>query len=218
MDKLKQEENFHSSPLSSSSLTGIVLAGGLSSRFGSCKSKLEVARTSLLKKNYLLLKKYCQSVYISCREGMGIENFPCIHDTFICYAPLSGIYSALEYSKTSILVLSCDLPFIHDERIQELIQEREKALLLNKNLLMTTFRQEGTSYIESLVAIYEHNARTRMKKALDEGFYTLHKIIPEHTRHHIITSDSKAFFNINYPQDLAKAEEIYSNTPNYLFS
>ncbi len=196
-------------------INGILLAGGLSSRFGTCKSELRLHDKSILKKTFELLQKFCPQVYISCREEKKIEGYPCIYDNFICYAPMAGIYSALEFLKSPLIVLSCDLPFMDEKIIKKLIDERNKALESNKNLHMTSYRKEGTQFIESLVAIYEYESKNIFKKALEEGKFSLNKAIREENRHAIDYNEeeARAFFNINYPKDLEEAKKIFQVLP-----
>ncbi len=194
--------------LKEATINGIILAGGLSSRFGMCKSLIELDKQSLLKITFELLSEYCKKVLVSCREEKKIADYPCLYDNEVCYAPISGIYTALEYFQTPVIVLSCDLPFMDRETIQKLIDARNTAVQEQENLLMTTFRHEGTDFIEALVSIYEVSAMPLLRKALDEKKYALWKVIPEENRKHITTSHIVPFFNINYQQDLEKAKEI----------
>lgn len=192
-----------------SALNGIILAGGLSSRFGSCKSRLSIDGKSILENTYTLLMKYCSSVAISCHEDRKIEGYPCIYDIKPCYAPIIGIYSALIHFKSPILVLSCDLPFIDENAIQRLIITRNKVIQIHKQLFMTTYYIDKSKSIEPLIAIYEYESLKLLEKALEEEKYTLHKVISEENQYHIITDEKKAFFNINFPEDLQRAKELY---------
>lgn len=189
-------------------LNGIILAGGLSSRFGSCKTKLKLNKQSILASSFDLLKLFCKDVSLSCHEDKKISHYPCIYDQYPCRAPINGIYSSLLHYKSPILVLSCDLPFINALTLEKLIDARNKAYVSNNNLHMTTFMQNKTLLIEPLVAIYEYRALSLLKTALEQEKYALSKIIPVEFREHIITEDTKPFFNINYQADLQKAKEI----------
>ncbi len=193
-------------------INGVILAGGLSSRFGSCKSKLEIEKKSILQNTYELASKFCDNVAVSCRQEKKIAGYPLIYDQFTCYAPISGIYSALEHYKSPVLVLSCDLPFIDEITISRLIEERNKAVKENSNVLMTTYKKEGTNFIEALVAIYEYEARHKIRSSLEKELYSLFRVIPDENRHHIITSNFKVFFNINYQEDLNIAKELFNTS------
>ncbi len=194
----------------SKEINGIILAGGLSTRYGSCKSLLELDKKSILKNTFELLSQHCNKVYISCREEKKIEGYPCIYDDYIVYAPMAGIYSALKFFKSPLLVLSCDLPFIDNNTLETLIFERNKVMQTKPELCMTTYQKEGTNFIESLVAIYEYRAKNKLKEALENEHYSLNRAISEEFRHHIPYSSSidDKFFNINYPQDMKNAEKL----------
>ncbi len=202
-------------------IIGVILAGGLSSRFGSCKSKLCLHKQSILENTHALLSSHCNEVYISCREEQKIHGYPCIYDNSLdfhkestsraFYAPIMGIYSALKRFKAPVLVLSCDMPFMDSATIAKLITERNAVISRQKNLLMTTFRKGGTPYIEALVAIYEVEAMPFLQNCIEQEKLSLSKCIAEENRHHIITYAEKPFFNINYPQDLIQAEALLTD-------
>ncbi len=189
-------------------LNGIVLAGGLSSRFGSCKTKLHLNNQSVLKTIFELLSRHCNQVLVSCKEEKQVLNYPCIFDKYLCNAPISGICSSLEYFNSPVLVLSCDLPFIDDQTIRILIEARNKAVLTQGNLQMTTFKIKNTNFIEALVAIYETKAILALENAIQNQSYSLTKAILEKNRHHILIDKIGPFFNINYNEDLQEAKRL----------
>ncbi len=187
-------------------VNGIILAGGLSTRFSSCKSKIKIKEESLLERNYNLLQKYCDKVLVSCKENTMISPYPCLYDNAKKHAPIFGIYAALEHYKSAVMVISCDLPFISEKELSVLLEARNKAYL-NENTYMTTFRKIGTDYIEALVAIYEYRCKDLLKNSIDNDFYALWRIIPEKLRNEIPSSNEEPFFNINYQDDLAYVEK-----------
>ncbi len=187
---------------------GIILAGGKSKRFGSCKTNLMLGKENLLQKNFNLLERHCSSVAVSTRQGKNIENYPCIFDKLECDAPINGIYSALKFFKAPVLVLPCDAPFINDELLSLLIAQRNKAKQENKELLMTTFQKKGTELVEALIAIYEYESLNFLESAIEEKRYSLFRVIEKERRHQIILDNETPLFNINYPQDLETAQKI----------
>ncbi len=188
-------------------INGVILAGGLSSRFGSCKTKLRVYEIDVLRQNYDLLLKYCDKVVVSCKADSDISDYPCIYDDSPIHAPIFGICSALEYFKSAVLVLSCDLPFMNDSTIKKLIEQRN-IIVKNDKKNMTTFCNSDNQFIESLVAIYEYKSIGILMQAIENKEYSLHKIFSKKLRHDIIKDMEKPFFNINYKQDLERAKEL----------
>ncbi len=196
-------------------LNGIILAGGASRRFGTCKSKMRFNNKSVLEQTYSLIDKYCQKVFVSCREeSKKVEGYDCLYDLYQVYAPIAGIYSALVHFNTPVMVLSCDLAFIDKATIEELIDERNRAIQSNPLLFMTCFevhnkkKSEQGKSLEPLVAIYEPAAIELLKTCLDNEIYTLHRAIPTHGRHVIYTENTRPFFNINTVEELEEAENL----------
>ncbi len=194
-------------------LNGIVLAGGASSRFGSSKSKMQFNNKSVLDESKKLLDKFCEKVLVSCREEQNIEAYECLYDLYTTFAPISGIYTALMHFKSPVIVLSCDLAFIDEATINELIKERNIAKENNKDLYMTCFevyskkKNQGKS-LEPLVGIYEYEACALLKEALDKELYSLYRTIPNEHRRAIFTENNKPFFNINTLEDKEEAESM----------
>ncbi len=193
-------------------LNAVILAGGLSTRFGSCKTKLYFNEESVLEKTFNLLSLYCDNVRVATKKNREITEevgkYPLIYDISAYNAPITGIYSALEYYNSPTLVLPCDLPLINKDIIEKLIEERNRAIEKNSDLCMTTFQQKDSIFIEALIAIYEVKALQKLEKALQQRQYSLFKIIPEELRHHIIIESVDIFYNINHPQDIEIAQEL----------
>jgi len=215
----KNDDNVHS-PTMNSTLLGIVMAGGRSSRMGEQKPTLKVYgqdNPDMLERTSALLQKYLAQVWVSCRTKQLATKLPCVYDQVEDLGPVGGLYSSLSAIQDSvwqgILVLSCDLPFMNEDIICRLIQAREKALAANANLLMTVYRQEKIGYIESLVAIYEKPALDLFARAIKEDKRHVHQVIPVEFRHEVVYGEEESlpFFNINYPADLVKAHKLIKN-------
>ncbi len=88
---------------------GLVLAGGLSTRMGRDKSKLDWQGDSLLQYSYnRLASSYCQTVYISNNKGTGI----C--DRFSQCGPLAGIDAVLQQLDCNgwLTIVPVDMPLL----------------------------------------------------------------------------------------------------------
>ena len=198
-DRLK---GFGSGP---GTLTGVVLAGGLSSRMGHDKASIRPAHDKpedLLSRAAALLANCCDNVLVVGREHPVYHS--CL-DQVPGNGPVGGITTALDTSGTACLVLSCDLPFISAKELNALIAQRESR---TEAMLSTAYRQIDTGYIEALVAIYEYQSLPYFQRCLTEKKLKVSRIVPQERQQFLDyrAEDSLPFFNINYPADLAVAK------------
>lgn len=106
-------------------ITGIILAGGKSTRMGSDKGFMEIDGTSFMSRIVNVLNPFVKEIIIVSDnpdyDSFGLKR---VEDIIKNSGPLAGLYSGLEHSKTEDnLVLSCDVPLINHEVISKLIQE-----------------------------------------------------------------------------------------------
>ncbi|MCG8529524.1 MAG: molybdenum cofactor guanylyltransferase [Desulfovibrionales bacterium] len=195
----------------SANITGIVLAGGLSSRMGHDKTRIHLhgeSEPDLLVYTCKLLEKICPEVWISSRDVKPhAKGYLWVKDEIEGMGPIGGIVSALRAAQGPVLVLSCDLPFMDIERLNTLLEFRKTR---PENTLQTTFIQEETGFIEALVSIYEFESLPLFERAIEHGIYKLSRVIPNEKRHTLAYTqeDSLPFFNVNYPADLEMARRI----------
>ena len=105
-------------------ITGIILAGGKSTRMGSDKGFIEIDGTSFMSRIINVLAPFVKEIIIV-SDNPDYDSFGSkrVEDIFKNSGPLAGLYTGLEHSKTEDnLVLSCDVPLINHEVISELIQ------------------------------------------------------------------------------------------------
>lgn len=104
-------------------ITGVVLAGGKSSRFGSNKALSRFRNESFLQHIAELARPYTKEVVIAGfydeYQEMGM---PVLKDRLPGIGALGGIYTALTYSSTPwILVMTCDMPLLTKEVIMHMM-------------------------------------------------------------------------------------------------
>ena len=105
------------------SISGYVLAGGKSSRFGSNKALALLAGKPMIEYSLDLLRQYSQYIYISgVKDEYKFLNIAMIEDLVNEKGPISGIYSCLKKATTQYnLILSCDMPFVSKQMIEYLL-------------------------------------------------------------------------------------------------
>jgi molybdopterin-guanine dinucleotide biosynthesis protein A len=107
-------------------LTGIILAGGSSRRFGSNKALMPWGRGNLIERVIDILKPLCPDILVMVKNPgdfrfLRTRGFPVLKDMMKKTYPLGGIYSGLSHVKTdSAFVCGCDMPYIQPDLIEAL--------------------------------------------------------------------------------------------------
>lgn len=193
---------------------GLVLAGGKSTRLGTDKVCLWYSGKIMLMRMLDLAGHFCGEVYVSGRNPEEFEiNAPWLADDIPGIGPMGGILTCLRRLNAPLLVLACDLPLLDIATVHTLVRAHAKAPAAT---VMTTFRQQETGYIESLVSIYTPAAIPLFEDSISRQSYKLTRAIPEHLRHHVPYSRENAgvFFNINFPADLAMLRQVERTQDN----
>ncbi len=187
---------------------GVVLAGGKSSRLGRDKARILFGGKDLLARTADVLRSVADEVWVIGRDPAdhGLD-LPWRLDDIPGKGPAGGIITALRALRRPCLVLSCDLPFLEPGHLLPLLEARSACA---EPVIMTTWGQLETQYIEALVAIYEPEALPVLEAAVARGEHKLSRIIPRERRCHVPYSQEQAlpFFNINYPADLALMRKL----------
>jgi molybdenum cofactor guanylyltransferase len=152
-------------------ITGIVLAGGKSSRMGTNKSLLVWKGKTLVEHAIDSLKPFCSKVVISSSKQLydftGCETWP---DLIPQQAPMIGIYSSLKHTDTEInLILSCDMPLVSIDLL--------KYLLDNSNGYKITIPVNENDMLEPLCGIYSRTILPEMEKHILRKNFRLHEFI-----------------------------------------
>ena len=105
-------------------ITGIILAGGCSTRMGTDKSLLRLGNGTVIEKVRDLMTEIFENVLLSTNNleqhrFLGLEMVPDLYEN---RGPVSGIHASLISSRThKNFFLSCDLPLISREIIRYII-------------------------------------------------------------------------------------------------
>jgi molybdopterin-guanine dinucleotide biosynthesis protein A len=178
-------------------VTGIVLAGGRSSRMGENKSLMQLNGKRMIEFSIDALRPLCSEVIISSNylvyDFTGCEVWP---DELKDQAPMVGIYSCLKKSRTDLnIILTCDMPMIQTELL--------KYLLENSTGTDITVPVHENGMIEPLCGIYRKSAGIVLSKCIEEGNYSMNNCIRK-ASYRLVSIDnglpvftSNLFLNIN---------------------
>ncbi len=141
--------------------TGVVLAGGKSSRMGSDKALIEIDGRSLLDRALDKLDPHVNELLVIGEpEKYGVVGPFVVADEWLGKGPLGGLSTAMRYaSNDRLLVIACDLPGLND-RLFELL----KSQLGNATEAVVP-KHEGL--IEPLAAVYHRNAQPAFRRCVE---------------------------------------------------
>ena len=185
-------------------LTGIILAGGKSSRFnGELKSFIKINGVAIIDTQMKLFKNLFDEVIIVTSDSVPYLKYNAIivNDIIKNKGPLGGIYTALYYMKSdSCFVAACDMPFLNENLIRYMMEN------VGRDWIYTIKRDDR---FEPLHTIYNKRCIKTVKEMLLSDnlkvsplFSELKaKVAPiEEVRR--IDPDLKSLKNINTKEDL----------------
>ncbi len=196
--------------VNNSSLYGLVLAGGKSSRMGTDKGSMEWHGR---KQRYViadLLKRFTEKVFISCRADQSVEivqdGYEVIEDAYDGYGPYGALLSAFKFKNdVAWFVLACDLPLMNSATIQHLVDQRDSTKVA------TTYKSPHDHLPEPLITIWEPRSHQILLSRLAEGKTCPRKALLNSNIKIIESVDSYALFNANTPEDINQVKQIIEN-------
>ena len=189
-------------------ITGFILAGGLAKRFGGGKCAAKLNGKPLITWVYEALSPFCAEIWLSWRtppyEGPKLPFSKIIFDERPGAGPAAALNYALKKKRQGyLLALPCDQPLVKSKLLKNLIK------MAQKEPLWETIVFEDEKRLLPFPGLYSRPV------PLEEG--TLKEVIQK-TKSLIIPKkiwrgwdkEGLSFFNINYREDLKKAEGLIS--------
>ena len=185
-------------------LYGLILAGGSSSRMRQDKAALQYGGVTQLDRAFELASRHVSKVFVSVRASQITEparaQKPMIVDSVGGEGPIVGIRSAFAaYPNAGWLVLACDLPFLSDAALSQLLRERDATALA------TAYRSVHDGLPEPLCAIWEPAAAAALAAFDSGGGSCPRKFLIRHAASLLEPEDMRALDNVNTPEEYAHA-------------
>lgn len=182
--------------------TGIVLAGGKSSRMGTDKSLIDFNGKKMIEYALSVLTPISDELIISSNsDDHSIFNYKIVADMFSDCGPIGGIHAALHESKTEKnFVLSCDMPHINTSLFQYL----EKFPITYDAVIPVW----GIDKIQPLAGIFYKSIMPLLEENIEKGNYKMRDLLLKANTCYVPIDDKLPFYypdifkNINSPEDL----------------
>ena len=186
---------------------GLVLAGGSSARMKRDKATLLYQGKSQLDRSVELAARHVSRVFVSVRASQKSDparaRYPLIVDSIPGQGPIVGIRSALAaHPGAAWLVVACDLPFLSDGALSQLLAGRDPAASA------TAYSSVHDGLPEPLCAIWEPKAAAEIDAFLAKGKDCPRKFLRNHAVRLLEPRDRRALDNVNTPEEYDRASEL----------
>jgi molybdopterin-guanine dinucleotide biosynthesis protein A len=183
--------------------TGIILAGGKSSRMGSDKGLVSFNGSPLVTYSIKLLSHFCKEILISANNDAYQQfGFPVIKDEYPDKGPAGGLYSGLKAATNDwSIVVSCDVPFLSEELISYLITG------MNNEVGVVPFYENKA---EPLIALYHKSFQNILASNIQANHLKMQSIIRSSAIKllevkPVLSRFPEIFTNINFQEDVLNA-------------
>jgi len=181
--------------------SGIVLAGGKSSRMGTDKTKLQWNHMSMLEWQVEKLRSAGAAEILLCgKTDKMIPNTRCVPDILPDRGPLGGVYSGLQAAKHPIaMVISADVPLLPISTIHKLLHAHHSDA--------TLLEHDGN--IEPLIGIYNSSLVPIIFSLIHEQSASVRSLLAHCCWTTVeYTGDPFLLWNCNTPSDYQKALQL----------
>jgi molybdopterin-guanine dinucleotide biosynthesis protein A len=198
--------------LSETLITGIILAGGRSSRMGKNKALLPLPgnqTVTFVEHLASLLAPCCADVLVVARDqahaaGYILPGVRVVYDKMPGYGPLIGLYSGLgEIHTQQALVVAVDMPFVHPPLLSFLISQ---AQALPQDALLVPL---VNNVPQVLLAVYPRSVLPLIEDRIKQGRRDPRGLLETAPVHYIeeaqlrrVDPQFRSFININTPGEL----------------
>ncbi|GFE61791.1 formate dehydrogenase accessory sulfurtransferase FdhD [Geobacter sp. AOG2] len=183
-------------------VTGVILAGGQSSRMRSNKALLPYKGGRFIEAIYRQLTELFDEVILVTNTPDEYAFLPCrkVPDLYPGMGALAGLHAGLHHSATPhIFAVACDMPYLNSALIRRLAALRDRADVIIP---------EGEGGLEPLHALYGKGCQDEMERSLKGGSRRIVSFFP-HARVSVFSRDEvmafdpslDSFRNINTPAD-----------------
>ncbi len=171
-------------------LTGVLLVGGASARFGSPKALARFAGETLAERAWRVLGEACDETIAVGKTADALElPFPVVDDGTDVRASLAGIVAGLRAASHDVaIVLPVDVPLVSADVLRALAAACRDAAVTQTGPLPAAFGRSALPLLEAQLAAGELRLRDALAQ-LDTA---------------VVQVDASLLANVNTPADLAR--------------
>ena len=189
-------------------VTGGILAGGHSSRFGSNKALFSPDGETLISRAARLLHPLCRQVLVSASHANAVAyaflDLDIVEDLHSDCGPLGGLEAMLNRCTTPwLLVLTCDMPYIDSGALHKMIRHAQALDALEPTVLplALAWQQTADRSISPFPLLIERRALPRLRSQMRQEHYGVKAFLRTVNTYYIKTDSAQLLSNINRPED-----------------
>ena len=188
-------------------ISGVILVGGKSSRYGRNKALVELDGISLIERVITVLKGLFENIVLITNSPDVYARFhlPMEQDIIKGLGPLGGIYTALQTISTEYgFFVPCDMPFLNSRLITHMISQRDEHDVVTPKI--------GWK-IETLYTLYRKTCLPEVERLIRNDQYQIIRFFDRVSVRYVDENEVRrfdpslrSFFNVNRPEDLNKED------------
>ena len=189
----------------SKGVSGVILAGGKSTRYGKNKALVEINGVPLIERVIQTIRPLFQDLILitNTPETYAHLGFPMYADIIKGLGPIGGIYTGLSVlSGDAGFFVACDMPRLNRDLIAHMVMERGRFDVVVPRI---------SGMMEALHAIYGKGCLPFVKKLIEVQEYQTIRIFNQVSVRYIEEDEIRgfdpqlrSFLNINRPEELKR--------------
>jgi molybdopterin-guanine dinucleotide biosynthesis protein A len=186
-------------------VTGVILAGGRSRRYGKNKALVEIDGIPLIERVVSVMQSVFQHLILitNTPDEYSYLKLPMYEDLIKGLGPLGGIFTALTtITNEAGFLVACDMPSLNRELIHHMVKVRDDFDAVVPRIRGNT---------EALHALYCKRCLPAIRRLVDSREYQVLRFFPKVSVRYVdeneirrFDPELRSFFNVNRPQELGR--------------
>ena len=186
-------------------VTGVILAGGKSSRYGTNKALAKINGIPLIENVIRVMGSLFKDLVLitNTPDEYAYLELPMYEDLIKGFGPIGGIYTALNsITNDAGFFVACDMPSLNPGLIRYMVGIRDDFDAVVPGI---------SGKMETLHALYARRCLPAVRRLIDLREYQIFRFFPEVSVRHVkeneirrFDPELKSFFNVNRPEELGR--------------
>ncbi|RLC30455.1 MAG: molybdenum cofactor guanylyltransferase [Deltaproteobacteria bacterium] len=186
-------------------VTGVILAGGKSSRYGRNKAFVKIGGVCLIDRVVRVMRAVFRNIILitNTPDEYAYLGLPMHADLIHGLGPIGGVYTGLSViADEAAFFVACDMPFLKPELIRYILDCRAGFDVVVPRI---------SGMVEALHALYSRKCLDVVRKLIDAGQYQTLRVFDQVPVRYVeeeeirrFDPDLGSFININRPRDVRR--------------